>query len=83
MVVELTTCLEAVYRYIAAPVPAVDVVEEVLRKRIERGELAPGTGVADAHLARELEVSRTPCARQGRRCTTSPPGRSRTACSRW
>ena len=40
--------------------PVVDLVEEVLRERIERGELAPGTRVADADLARELEVSRTP-----------------------
>jgi DNA-binding GntR family transcriptional regulator len=39
---------------------AVDTVEKVLRERIERGELAPGTRVADGHLARELEVSRTP-----------------------
>jgi DNA-binding GntR family transcriptional regulator len=39
---------------------AVDTVEEVLRERIERGELGPGTRVADADLARELEVSRTP-----------------------
>jgi DNA-binding GntR family transcriptional regulator len=38
----------------------VDVVEAVLRERIERGKLAPGMRVADAELARELEVSRTP-----------------------
>ena len=49
-----------IYRYIFAGMTAVDVVEEVLRERIERGDLAPGTRLADAALARELEVSRTP-----------------------
>src|SRR3954463_15874103 len=37
-----------------------DAIEAVLRDRIERGELAPTAKLADAELARELGVSRTP-----------------------
>ena len=37
-----------------------DAIEAVLRERIECGELAPATRLADADLAHELGVSRTP-----------------------
>src|SRR3954453_12589707 len=37
-----------------------DLIEAELRRRIERGELAPAARLADAKLAAELGVSRTP-----------------------
>ena len=39
---------------------ALDTVHDLLRDRILRGELAPGSVVSQAHLARDLGVSRSP-----------------------